>query len=143
MSCTPVEVTFADEGWVVNSTEIVLSSIFGIIVGIFIALLCVRCFFRELAKARDQKSSNVVMMEGSTNYKSSVMPSLRNLENDKMPVMNIKDESDTSSQKTKSRMGNSSDDEEGSNKMENFDADSLNQKINGDGLIVALANTGR
>ncbi|XP_033098246.1 uncharacterized protein LOC117102145 isoform X2 [Anneissia japonica] len=60
-----------------------------------------------------------------------------------MPVMNIKDESDTSSQKTKSRMGNSSDDEEGSNKMENFDADSLNQKINGDGLIVALANTGR
>ncbi|XP_071946825.1 uncharacterized protein [Antedon mediterranea] len=143
MSCTPVEVVFEDGGWVVNATEIVLASLLGLIIGVIIALLCLRCFFKELAKDRVQKSSNAVMMEQSTTYRSSEVTSntVRHLDYDKIPLMKIdNEESDNSSEKTRKRTDS---DEEDDNKMENFDEDSQNDKSNSDSLITAIANKTR
>ena len=52
MSCVAVDVVFSASFWSVDATEVSLAVIFGLLVGIVIAVVVARCFFQELAKDR-------------------------------------------------------------------------------------------
>ena len=52
MSCVDADVVFSASFWVVDPVEVSLAVIFGLLVGIVIAIIVARCFFQELAKER-------------------------------------------------------------------------------------------
>ncbi|XP_071793681.1 uncharacterized protein [Asterias amurensis] len=56
MSCVDADVVFSASFWAVDPVEVSLAVIFGLLVGIVIAIIFAKCFFQELAKDRIQKA---------------------------------------------------------------------------------------
>ena len=61
-SCVDVEAIFAANLFAIDALEVSLATIFGLILGIIIALICSKCFFRELAKDRVRKINHLSLI---------------------------------------------------------------------------------
>ncbi|XP_022091841.1 trichohyalin-like isoform X2 [Acanthaster planci] len=77
MSCVDVQVIFPGSFWTVNPVEVTLAIIFGLLVGVVIAIVVARCFFQELAKDRIQQAekkdwTNSGMYEKRISYAEEV-----------------------------------------------------------------------
>ena len=75
-SCTEFEVIFPATVFAFDALEVTLATFAGLILGIIIALICSKCFFRELAKERVRKWTPVVINHSVTTIEPLKCPEI-------------------------------------------------------------------
>ncbi|XP_072025229.1 uncharacterized protein [Amphiura filiformis] len=133
-SCLDVEAIFPADLFAIDALEVSLATIFGLLLGIIIALICSKCFFRELAKERIQKSE-----EGLEVNHDRYEPIYPNRKPKKAAKLAVESESTPMKKLKKQASSISLAQEDSDARIESYDADRQDQY--NDTLICALIQT--